>query len=183
MGIIPKAEQIFTKSVTLRKEKDGEKSESYAIGCNNLGILYLRQKQPEKALKYFNTAMNIYKSIKGNKSSNYLLAKNNYTNALVRTHNYVESEKNYIELLQEYNEFYGSEYHFDIALVYSNYASLLYRLKKYDKALKYNQKSLQIYQKVMGEKFTEYIIATINTIDMLLKLKKYQMPKIYLNSV
>lgn len=55
----------------------------------------------------------------------------------------------------------------NIAITYNNLGSVYWRLKQYDNAIKYTQKSLNIYKRIYGEKHPNFALEMANLASIL----------------
>ena len=70
MGQYPDAERYYLKHLELLKAGNKQRTEQYAIGLSNIGVLYLEEGLYKKAESYFNQSIDIFKS--------HLFTDNNY---------------------------------------------------------------------------------------------------------
>ncbi len=171
-GDYMEATDYHLKAIRIREKIRNENPSVLADSYNNIGLVYM-QLEPEKALKYYTQALNIYKSGGVEKSKekeattfvNIGLA----LNALKQHQNAITQLNNALEVRKKLYP----DGHPNIAFVYSS-LGLVYEAKEdFEEALEKQETALSMYKKFYGDKHPE-ISNTYNLIgNILLKQEEY----------
>ena len=154
MGLFEKAKNSFLKDIEISRY---DRLDLQAVPFNNLGNIYLLEKKPEKAIKFYKRALAIDPS--------YEKSKFNLVHAYIEQKNYDEADKVAEELINRHPE---------EPKILSLKSLILLRQDNYSGAIKMAYKTLLFKNdektalKVLGESF--------------FKLKEYRLSKIYWTS-
>ena len=144
--------EVDLRLIRLSEETNGQ-NETTASSYNNIGVVFNRLGDYDKALIYKNKALEIRKEILGEKHADTASSYNNIGVDYSCLKNNDESLKYYNKALEIRKEVLG-EKHTDTASSYDNIGVVYNNLGEYDKALEYYLKALEIRKEVLGEKHT-----------------------------
>ncbi|NUO00996.1 MAG: tetratricopeptide repeat protein, partial [Saprospiraceae bacterium] len=153
LGDIQKSILYHKKSLHARLNILKNNDIGIATALNDLGICYMDIREFEKALEYFNDALDkLSPSYTENiRSDGRIIALINYNigNVFSLKQDYQQAIAYYQKALETWIELLGSE-HDDIAKVYSGLAFCYHALGKHEQAIKENKKALSILEKKVG---------------------------------
>ena len=141
--------EVDLRFVQLSEETNGQ-NETTADAYNNIGNVYHKLGDYDKALEYHNKALEIKKDVLGEDHPNTAHSYNNIGNVYRNLGDYDKALEYHFKGLEIKKDVLG-ENHCDTAGSYNNIGLVYYRLRDYDKALEYQNKALEIKKDVLGE--------------------------------
>jgi serine/threonine-protein kinase len=127
---------------------------------NSLGLLYWNQSNPEKGLKYMQTALKLIdKDEENNELKATLLS--NIANLLGNLGRYEEASEKALESVQMREQILPDD-HPDLALSYDNLAVAYYRANRMEECIMWNGKALDIYEKTLGRNNKDFAMTLAN---------------------
>lgn len=143
--------EYHRKALALRRAIYHEQHSEVAASYNNIGLVY-SQNAPQKAYKYYEKALEVYK-----KEKHLTKVANIYNNMAIikqQERSFLEALDLFDEVLKIRKKIYNDE-HPNVAFVYTNIGQLYASRDDLPKALEYQQKALDIYKKNFGDKHPE----------------------------
>ena len=143
------AEKFFLKALNVKEKLFGEGHSNLASLYNEIGLFY--QYYPEKAIPYYQKALNIW--IKEANKDPYDISTSYYNigAAYVRLHDYPKALKNLNQSLDIRTKEYG-EMNPNVALVIGQIGGVYYEQGNYSKALELFSKAYDILKKTVTTK-------------------------------
>jgi len=161
----------------------GDRSVDYANALNNIGLAYERIKEYDKALNYYQKALDINKELENqqgianmldNIAIIYLQQGQSIKNNALRKHKFNAALENYSMSL---NILEAGDDKYTTALVYNNIGNTYWELNDFPNALVYLNKSLDVYRQ-LGNK--SGIASALNSLATHFRLqKKFDQSVIY----
>ena len=141
--------EVNLRFIQLSEETNGQ-NDITATSYNNIGNVYRKLGDYDKALEYHNKALEIKKAVLGEKHRDTADSYNNIGNVYSELKDYDKALEYYIKALKIRKDVLGED-HPNTAGSYLNIGSVYYILGNYNKALEYYFKALEIYKAVFGE--------------------------------
>ena len=145
---------------SIRQNNNIEVATSY----NGIGLLCSEKRECDSALKYFQKALDIIKSIHGEKHPDAATCYENMGIVYGEQGAYAK-EKIYLHKALNIRESIYGRKHSSVATSYNNIGSMYDKLGKYATALNYFQKSLFLRESIYGEN-NEYVATCYNNIGL-----------------
>jgi CHAT domain-containing protein/Tfp pilus assembly protein PilF len=161
------------------KKYKGESSNQYLLALNNICLFYLSNGIYDLADKYCLEFIEVNKNIFGIESLETIKANSLYVNSLVRQGKLIEAEKKSLLILDNYNQNFKDNFK-DIALDYSQLATIQQELFKYDLARNNFLEALNIIKENYGETNLYYALVASNLGVLFIDLEKYDEAEFYL---
>lgn len=161
------------------KKYKGESSREYLLALNNICLFYLSNGIYDFADKYCLEFIGVNENIFGIGSIETIKAHSLHVNLLVRQGKLIEAEKKSLFILDNYNQNFNNIFK-DIALEYSQLATIQQDLFKYDLARNNFLKALNIIKENYGETNPYYALVASNLAVLLITLEKYDKAEFYL---
>ncbi|WP_421775173.1 tetratricopeptide repeat protein [Gracilimonas sp.] len=168
LGDYNEAENLLLQSLTLEKEH-GEDEAKLATLHNDLGVLYHRQEQIDKAKPHYLQAIEIKKKVLGINNLDYAQSLSDY-GALMRISNNLDSAKILYKEALEIRQRNLPEDHPDITTILNNIAVIYNKEGKLDESEKYYKKALNIRVSNFGETHPK-VANTLNNLAVLYRRK------------
>lgn len=153
--------EVNLRFIQFSEETNGQ-NETTARSYNNIGIVYRKLGDYDKALEYHNKALEIQKAVFG---ENHPYTASSYVNIGAVYGNLGDNDKALeynFKALEIFKAVLGEKYPY-IADSYNNIGVVYRNLGEYDKALEYYFKALEIYKAVLGEShpYTQHTLENI----------------------
>jgi len=172
-GKYNQAEEYELRALQFRQAIFNENSEEVAASYNNLGLIYLST-EPDKALAYYEKALNTYQKLYGVTHSKIAIANTNLGLSYNRLELYGDAI-NYFETAKKIWEKIYPTGHPNLAFVLRNLGSTYAKQKNTSAAIDYYKNALDIYQKAYGSKHPD-IASTFNELGSVqLNLNEYDL--------
>lgn len=155
------AVNVNLRFAQLSEETNGQ-NEATADAYNNIGVVYDDLGEYDKALEYYNKALEISKEVLGENHRDTAASYNNIGVVYGKLGDSDKALEYFIKALEIRKEVLG-ENHSDTASSYGNIGIVYWNLGDYDKALEYHNKALEITKEVLGEKH-RYTASSYNNI-------------------
>ena len=136
-------------------------NEIYAFPYNFIGVVYWKLGEYDKALEFYNKALEIRKEVLGEKHTDTAMSYNNIGAVYENLGDYDKALEYYFKALEIYKAVLG-EKHRDTANSYNNIGVVYDDLGDYDKALEYHNKALEIREEVLEEDHPDTAMSYIN---------------------
>jgi CHAT domain-containing protein/Tfp pilus assembly protein PilF len=153
------AEENALVALQLRRSQYGDAHEVVAASYNDLGLVYTSV-DPDKALEYYEMALETYKRLHGPLHPKIAIASTNIGILYGQLELYGDATNNLEAALAIWKAAYPSG-HPNEAFVRRNLGQIYFSMGKVDVALEYFQQALDLYRKSYGEKHPE-ISSTLN---------------------
>ena len=147
------AKEIYQRLLSLCEETFGYNKQT-ASSYNNIGNVCGITGDYNKALDFYNKALEIQEKVLGEEHSDTTCSYNNIGNVYNDLGNYDKALKNHNKALEIRKKILGEE-HTDTASSYNNIGNVCNNLGNYDKALKNHNRALEIYKKVLSEESSD----------------------------
>lgn len=161
-------DDIFTKIIprlqianSFIEEFSNEETEQMAMLLNNIGLVCNSQGEYNKALKFFQKALEISKKVLRENHPNIATNYNNIGTVYDIQGDYKEALNLFQKALEIKKKVLG-ENHPDTANSYNNIGGVYYSQGNYKEALNFYQKSLEVKKKVLGENHPDTAITYNN---------------------
>ena len=160
-GKYNQAESNGLIALQLRQQLFGEQSEEVAASYNDLGLVY-SQIDPDKALEYYEKALEVYKKIHGNDHPKIAIANANIGGLYAQIELFGDAINNLEAASKIWLKLYPDG-HPNLAFVYRSLGQTYVKMGNNALALTYFEKALEQYRKSFGEKHPD-IASTLNQI-------------------
>jgi predicted enzyme related to lactoylglutathione lyase len=141
--------KLITHSVAVAKSFNKSEHEDYATLLNNIGSVYDKIGDYNKALEFYEKALNIRKKVLGTEHPNTATSYNNIGSTYDSMGDYNKALEFYENALNIREKVLGTE-HPDTATSYNNIGGVYDSMGDYNKALEFYEKTLQIFKKALG---------------------------------
>ncbi len=142
--------KLITHSVAVAKSFNKSEHKDYATLLNNIGIVYNKICDYNKALEFYEKALNIVKNILGELHPYTATSYNNIGSVYDKIGDYNKALEFYEKALNVKIKLLGTE-HPSTATSYNNIGGVYDSMGNYNKALEFYEKALNIREKVLGE--------------------------------
>ncbi|MEL7003964.1 MAG: tetratricopeptide repeat protein, partial [Bacteroidota bacterium] len=149
-GITNKATQYLLQALSIRKERLGNEDEMVAASLNDLGLVLSRD-DPDAALDYYESALDIYQKIYEPNDQRIAQSKTNIGAAYQNIEFYGDAQANYEEALAIWEKIYPDG-HPNQGFLLLNLGKTNQTLQNLDAAVQYYEKALAIFEKYYGQK-------------------------------
>lgn len=173
IGEYQKAEEWFKESLQTLEETLGEEHQETTTCCNNLAVVYMKQKKYKEAEKLMERVLRIWEEALGEEHVNTTTCYNNLACIYESQRKYKEAEKLYEKALRIREKILGEE-HQDTASSYNNLALLYQRQGKYKEAEKLYEKAIRIRKKILTEEHPETATGYHNLASLYQRQGKYE---------
>ncbi|MCL1876024.1 MAG: tetratricopeptide repeat protein [Synergistaceae bacterium] len=143
---LEKALATLDRSIAVLGEEHMETARSYF----NIGVLYNKISNYEKAHEHYDKALHICEKLIGEEHPNIAATYSGLANAYTIQRDYAKALE-YNSKALEIAERTSGVVHLDTAMIYNNIAIVYADLGKYEKAIEYNNKALIIKERILGE--------------------------------
>jgi CHAT domain-containing protein/tetratricopeptide (TPR) repeat protein len=164
------AEDNALVTLQLRRSYHGERHEAVAAAYNDLGLVYTPT-DPDKALEYYEKALETYRRLHGNSHIKIAIASANI-GILYRGEELYGDAINNLEAALKIWKANFPEGHPNQAFVLRNLGQTYFAMENYATALAYFQQALDLYRRFYGDRHPE-IASTLNQIGVV-KLEQAQ---------
>ena len=143
-----------------------------AQSYNNIGAVYADQRNYPLALEYYEKALEIWKSVLGEKHPDAALSYNNIGYCYSNQGNYPLAMEYYEKALEIWESIFG-EVHHHVANIYFNIAYDYIAQGNYSSALTFCKKALKIFQSIYGEKDMNVVVIYYSIGNIYTKQENY----------
>lgn len=166
-GSHAEAESLLRRSLSLRREFEGEDSPAVAVSLNNLGILLTEMGKYEEAEPVFAECLAIRRKVLGDEHPATATVLNNWAINLQHLGKLAEAETIFRQALTSRRSLFGDE-HPQVAVSVQNLGFVLYGQRRYEEAAPYFEESVRL-QKAAHEEPHPDVAAAINALGQVRK--------------
>ncbi len=141
--------KLITHSIAVAKSFNKSEHEDYATLLNNIGSVYDKIGDYNKALEFYEKAINIREKVLGTEHPDTATSYNNIGGVYMAISDYNKALEFYEKAINVKIKLLGTE-HPDTATSYNNIGLLYKNMGDYNKALEFYEKALNIREKVLG---------------------------------
>lgn len=166
-GMYNDSEAIWLQHISLVEELHGTESVEAATSYNNIGTVYWKKGEYDKALEFYGKALEISEALPETEHNDTATTYNNIGTVYCDLHDYDKAMEYYFKAMEMHEKTLGKD-HQDTATNYNNIGSVYDMQGDYEMALKYYFKALAIFEKAFStENFST--AASYNNIGLVYK--------------